>query len=429
MKISQNIYENVLIHSLEQDRTEPVLSGKGDDVKKSLCRAATVFLGLLCLLLLAGLTAVVVHFIQSKFKQERKMVLLQTSYNNLTKEMDQLQTSYNNLTEEMDQLQTSYNNLIGERNQLQTSYNNLIGERTQLQTSYNNLIGERDQLQTSYNNLIGERNQLQTSYNNLIGERDQWPMASYNKRREKSVQHPKGSKSQTTKSYTGEDNEVTAAMPGIKLQRCVAVSFGLLCILQAALNIWLRLTLCIDAKCNNLSDERDELKRIEIGNLTKERDELKRKLILQQISLTTERDDMTKKLTEFAHYSHQGWVYFNGSFYYVSTIKKTWQKSRDNCLLQNADLMIINSKEEMAFVRQFQKVTWIGLTDSDVEAVWKWVDGTLLTLSFWYSGEPNNYYGRNEDCVETNYYDSEDSWNDVNCENENFWVCEKKMAL
>uniref|UniRef100_A0A3Q3MH92 C-type lectin domain-containing protein n=1 Tax=Mastacembelus armatus TaxID=205130 RepID=A0A3Q3MH92_9TELE len=188
--------------------------------------------------------------IQSKFKQERKMVLLQTSYNNLTKEMDQLQTSYNNLTEEMDQLQTSYNNLIGERNQLQTT-----------------------------------------------------------------------------------------------------------------------------------------------------------------------------------HYSHQGWVYFNGSFYYVSTIKKTWQKSRDNCLLQNADLMIINSKEEMAFVRQFQKVTWIGLTDSDVEAVWKWVDGTLLTLSFWYSGEPNNYYGRNEDCVETNYYDSEDSWNDVNCENENFWVCEKKMAL
>ncbi|XP_036845278.1 C-type lectin domain family 4 member M-like [Oncorhynchus mykiss] len=94
---------------------------------------------------------------------------LQSSYNILTKEIDQLQTSYNNLTKERDQLQTSYNNLTKERDQLQTSYNNLTKERDQLQSSYNNLTKERDQLQSSYNNLTKDRDQLQTERDFLSG--------------------------------------------------------------------------------------------------------------------------------------------------------------------------------------------------------------------------------------------------------------------
>ncbi|XP_039669651.1 uncharacterized protein LOC120566968 [Perca fluviatilis] len=174
-KMSENIYENVFFHTLGPNQTG-TLSGAGD-VKKSSCRAAAVCLGLLCLLLLAGLITVVCLWIvtvtSSNSEWEMEMVLLQTSYNNLTKERDQLQTSYNNQTKERDQLQTSYNNLTKERDQLQASYNNLTKERDQLQTSYNNLTKERDQLQTSYNNLTKERDQLQTSYNNLTKERDQ----------------------------------------------------------------------------------------------------------------------------------------------------------------------------------------------------------------------------------------------------------------
>uniref|UniRef100_A0A8C7T3J2 C-type lectin domain-containing protein n=1 Tax=Oncorhynchus mykiss TaxID=8022 RepID=A0A8C7T3J2_ONCMY len=106
---------------------------------------AALCLGLLCILLLAGIIGMCVNYTGQRYRDERDQ--LQTSNNNLTKERDQLQTSYNNLTKERDQLQTSYNNLTKERDQLQTSYNNLTKERDQLQTSYNNLIKERDQHQ------------------------------------------------------------------------------------------------------------------------------------------------------------------------------------------------------------------------------------------------------------------------------------------
>ncbi|XP_064818320.1 C-type lectin domain family 4 member M-like [Oncorhynchus masou masou] len=121
---------------------------------------AAVCLGLLCVLLLAGIIGLSVYYGVTDHHNSAQIDQLQTSYNTLTKERDQLQTSYNSLTKERDQLQTSYNTLTKERDQLQTSYNTRTKERNQLQTSYNTLTKERDQLQTSYNTLTKERDQL-----------------------------------------------------------------------------------------------------------------------------------------------------------------------------------------------------------------------------------------------------------------------------
>ncbi|KAI4899283.1 hypothetical protein NFI96_009801, partial [Prochilodus magdalenae] len=94
-------------------------------------RLAAVCLGLLCALLLAGITVLGLHI------------------TNLTTERDQLQAIYSNLTTERDQLQTSYTNLTTERDQLQTSYTNLTIERDQLRA-------ERDGFQRRLSEL--ERN-------------------------------------------------------------------------------------------------------------------------------------------------------------------------------------------------------------------------------------------------------------------------------
>ncbi|XP_055765945.1 C-type lectin domain family 4 member M-like isoform X1 [Salvelinus fontinalis] len=107
---------------------------------------AAVCLGLLCVLLLAGIIGLSVYYVVIGHHNSTERGQLQTSYNALTEERGQLQTSYNALTEERDQLQSSYNSLTKERDQLQSSCNTLTKERVQLQT-------ERDFLNGRFTNL------------------------------------------------------------------------------------------------------------------------------------------------------------------------------------------------------------------------------------------------------------------------------------
>ncbi|XP_062420615.1 CD209 antigen-like protein E [Pungitius pungitius] len=197
---------------------------------------------------------------------------------------------------------------------------------------------------------------------------------------------------------------LSASSKSEKLYRLVGVSVGLLCMLQAAANIGLRLSLYYSTV------SKPDLEAI-IKNLTEKEEDLK------------------GKLSNFDHYRKQGWVYFYHSFYYISSSEESWQVSRQFCLQRGADLLIINSKEEQDFARQFQKRTWIGLTDVATEGRWKWVDGTELKERYWVTGEPNSYEGNNEDCGEIRFYEKQYNWNDVPCIVRNFWICEKALAL
>ncbi|XP_018520428.1 CD209 antigen-like protein C isoform X1 [Lates calcarifer] len=214
-----------------------------------------------------------------------------------------------------------------------------------------------------------------------------------------------------------------------KLYRLAGVSLGLLFILQAALNISLRLTFHVTTP---------DFKGI-IKNLTEEREELKRELNISDAktsdfeamikNLTEERDELKRKLNIFDNYIQQRWVYFKHSFYYISSTTKSWPNSRNDCLQRGADLVIINSKEEQEFMRRLEGRTWIGLTDRETEGTWRWVDGTFLSTSYWITGEPNSYEDKNEDCVEIRNPESEDSWNDAPCTYEKLWICEKTVAF
>uniref|UniRef100_A0A3P9AX05 C-type lectin domain-containing protein n=1 Tax=Maylandia zebra TaxID=106582 RepID=A0A3P9AX05_9CICH len=133
--------------------------------------------------------------------------------------------------------------------------------------------------------------------------------------------------------------------------------------------------------------------------------------------------------------TEQGWVYFRGDFYYISHIKKSWSDSREDCLQRGADLVIISSTEEQVQTvilksarvetKLFRRNTWIGLSDTEEEGTWKWVDGSLLNSRYWRTGEPNSL--GDEDCGVMAANDEENCWNDANCRDENFWICEKKV--
>ncbi|XP_042168622.1 C-type lectin domain family 10 member A-like [Oncorhynchus tshawytscha] len=123
----------------------------------------------------------------------------------------------------------------------------------------------------------------------------------------------------------------------------------------------------------NTTAERDQLQ-IRYNNLTEEKDQLQ----TRYNNLTTERDRLQNLLCERTCCS-DGWKKFECSCYFISTEKKTWEESRQDCLERGTDLVIINSKEEQEFLFNFKKRVWIGLTDRETEETWKWVDGTPLT--------------------------------------------------
>ncbi|XP_028283043.1 C-type lectin domain family 4 member M-like [Parambassis ranga] len=181
-----------------------------------------------------------------------------------------------------------------------------------------------------------------------------------------------------------------------------------------------------------------------IKNLTEERDTLQRKLDVcgeqhTAVSdryaaktadleaaiknLTEERDTLQRRLYVCENRLQQGWVLFQNRYYYISSDTKSWHDSKADCVQKGTDLVIINSKEEQNFLRKFQKRVWIGLKET--EGVWKWVDGTQLSKSFWMPGEPNNYEDKDEDCGEIRYYDQEDGWNDEPCDTQHNWICEQ----
>ncbi|XP_060772612.1 CD209 antigen-like protein C [Neoarius graeffei] len=244
-------------------------------------------------------------------------------------------------------------------------FNNLNTENNQLQTSYNNLTTERDQLQTRNSNLTLEKDQLQTRNNNLTIERDQ---------------------------LQTRNNNLTIERDQLQIRN------------------------------NNLTIERDQLQ-TRNNNLTIERDQLQTRnnnLTIERDQLLMERDELYKVL--FKH----GWKVFGSSIYYISTEMKDWAWSRQDCTERESHLVIINRSEEQEFILKLvgsSRRAWIGLSDTQTEGEWKWVDGTPLTTVYWLDGEPNNL--GDEDCAEIWGIWGMKSWNDLPCSQNELWICER----
>ncbi|XP_056593282.1 CD209 antigen-like protein C [Triplophysa dalaica] len=152
-------------------------------------------------------------------------------------------------------------------------------------------------------------------------------------------------------------------------------------------------------------------------NIKEERDQLltnNTNLIKQNSKLTQENNRMLECLKD-------GWIYCQSSMYFILSERKNWSEIRRLCRERGADLIIINNKEEQDFlVRTLHKeLVWIGLSDSDVEGKWKWVDGSTLNISFWGSGEPIS--GPGVDCV---LYNST-GWITYPCNTNFISICEK----
>ncbi|XP_024116219.1 lactose-binding lectin l-2-like [Oryzias melastigma] len=124
------------------------------------------------------------------------------------------------------------------------------------------------------------------------------------------------------------------------------------------------------------------------------------------------------------------YCYGNRCYKYVAT-PMIWGDAELHCVSQDANLVSVQSHEEEAFVKMLirnfdpaEADTWIGLSDAEKEGGWLWSDGSKITFQAWYTGEPNNNYGK-EHCGCTNFGTTK-QWNDYPCTNKYSFVCKSR---
>ena len=122
-----------------------------------------------------------------------------------------------------------------------------------------------------------------------------------------------------------------------------------------------------------------------------------------------------------------GWNKFGCKCYMLYNERLSWNKSREVCVSHGADLVVVDSKEEMDFISRYGVNIWLGATDEAAEGTWRWVDGTVLSLDnpSWRGGGPDG--GEDRNCLKRFWDHNQLKWTDESCRGTNRGLCEHSL--
>ncbi|XP_051898123.1 hepatic lectin-like isoform X2 [Pristis pectinata] len=140
--------------------------------------------------------------------------------------------------------------------------------------------------------------------------------------------------------------------------------------------------------------------------------------------LKAELAELTKNLSHGRPFNQ--WRRFNHKLYYFSSSRHSWNESMKFCASMKSQLVVINSNPEQEFIQRNIKCGhWIGLHDTVVEGVWRWVDGTDYATGFknWAAYQPSNMgLGLGTDCA---LVTGTGGWYAWHCDSWHYPLCEK----
>ncbi|KAL4220788.1 hypothetical protein ACF0H5_019056 [Mactra antiquata] len=126
-----------------------------------------------------------------------------------------------------------------------------------------------------------------------------------------------------------------------------------------------------------------------------------------------------------------GWTRFKDSCYFYGYEQSlNFIEATHYCQLHHAHLVTIENSVENAFVIDYLKkikagFTWIGLSDMDIEGVWRWYSNDMIAqFTDWAPGQPGSENGE-QDCgvIVTDH-----KWHDGTCNDTYHPFCEKETT-
>ncbi|XP_069386448.1 C-type lectin lectoxin-Phi2-like isoform X3 [Paralichthys olivaceus] len=225
-----------------------------------------------------------------------------------------------------------------------------------------------------------------------------------------------------------------------RIPQLLLLSFGVLCIVQAVLNISLRLSLnssqeSAPSVCNTTHNR--EKKTDMVFDCERKTPSHCNRLQERFNALTKEKNLLQNRITKLNNVIREqsgcvssqqcptDWTEINSRCYFVSADTATWEESRQYCKSKGADLMVINSEQELLsfyIMNHPISVYWIGLHLTN--GSFRWVDGSALTKESWEPGGLSKSYSQS--CVEVNFFKSlKISWRNVPCQWRQRWLCER----
>ncbi|XP_056882165.1 CD209 antigen-like protein C isoform X2 [Takifugu flavidus] len=126
-----------------------------------------------------------------------------------------------------------------------------------------------------------------------------------------------------------------------------------------------------------------------------------------------------------------GWLWRKERCYFFSSVRLwenlNWNESAEFCWRHNSSLVVLEDPAEMDFLQCVMKkypnftFPWVGLTDTQQEGHWVWMDGSDLQRNMPLMVE---WDSNDADCADLR---GEKSLFAVSCDSYGPWVCKKKL--
>ena len=117
---------------------------------------------------------------------------------------------------------------------------------------------------------------------------------------------------------------------------------------------------------------------------------------------------------------------YNGHYYYIYNIDKTWKEAKEYCESLGGHLATVTDSAEDSFLKNNLGSDWYWLGGYIEDGDWKWITGEEWQYTNWNTGEPTGLYnGVVEDGLQ---YAKQQKWNDGPKESAEYFICEWEIT-